>query len=170
MNKKQKILFRSSIFLNIVLVLFIVWKYINIHFASEQLFYTEVQDNLVELEGLIAHQKEDNWSEPNLVTTELGDVLEGIYVGLSNGKYLRTISNQDREVLEKLAAKLRQYPTDELYQFSSLTEQDQRNFEELQKKLRKAGLGLRITISNNWDSFMYSVKELENEIDVPLNK
>jgi hypothetical protein len=50
---------------------------------------TEVQNNLVELEGLIANQKDNNWSEPNLVTTELGDVLNGIWLGITTGRGIR---------------------------------------------------------------------------------
>ncbi|MGE8204601.1 hypothetical protein ACQKP0_08555 [Heyndrickxia sp. NPDC080065] len=110
MTKKQKIIFRSSIIANTIFVLLIGWFFININFTSEQLFFTEVQENLVELEGLIAQQKDNNWSEPNLVTTKLGDVLNGIDLSLSNAKHLMSVTNGDREILVKLASKLRQHP------------------------------------------------------------
>lgn len=144
------------------------WGIIETNFANEQLFYEEVQGNLVELEGLIHHQNEENWSEPHLVTTKLGDVQNGLYLSIQNGQYLHTLSNSDREVLEKLSAKLRQYPTDKLYEFATITETDQKQFEDLQQKLREAGLGLNVTISQDWDTFMAQVAVLEKQIDAPL--
>ncbi|MBS4200914.1 hypothetical protein KHA93_14855 [Bacillus sp. FJAT-49732] len=170
MNKKQKIIFRSSIFVNIILALLIVWVLVNNNFANEQLFFTEVQENLVELEGLIAHQIDNKWSEPNLVTTKLGDVLNGLNLGLSNGMYLNSISNKDREFLERFSSKLRQYPHDELYALSKLSKEDKEYFEALRTNLREVGLGLNITIMKDWKSFISILKALEERIEVPLNK
>jgi len=154
---------------NIIFVLLIGWLILNIHFANKQLFYREVQENLVELEGLIAHQKDNNWPEPNLVTTKLSKVLDGMYLSLDNAKYLKIISNSDKEILEKLTSKLRLYPQDETYRFSNLTQEDKKNFELLQSKLRDAQLGLNITIYNDWKSFMSKSKVLEESIEVPLD-
>ncbi|MFS1513788.1 hypothetical protein VQL36_15290 [Chengkuizengella sp. SCS-71B] len=170
MNKKQQIIFRSSIITNIFLVIIIIWGFINTNFVKEQLIFEQVQHNLVELEGLITHQKKYNWSEPNLVTTEVRDILNGIYIGVSTGKYLKTISSSDIRTLENLASILRQYPHDELYEFSTLTTEDKQNFEELQIKLREVGLGLRITISKDWDSFMDQIKTLEENLSTLQNK
>ncbi|MGE8204600.1 hypothetical protein ACQKP0_08550 [Heyndrickxia sp. NPDC080065] len=51
-----------------------------------------------------------------------------------------------------------------------MTKEDKENFELLRTNLRKAGLGLNITIHNDWDSFMSKSKALEESIEVPLNK
>lgn len=138
------------------------------NFASEQIFLTEVQHNLVELEGLIAHQKGHEWSEPNLVTKKLGDVLDGMLLGIITGEQLGVISMSDRESLYKLYTKLKQFPHDELYSFVNLTEEDKANYEKLQEKLRAVGLGLRITVFVNMKSFMNQVEELEKKIEYPL--
>ncbi|MFE8696064.1 hypothetical protein ACFYKT_06830 [Cytobacillus sp. FJAT-53684] len=169
MSKKRKVLFRISIGLNILLVAIVAWGFIKINFVKEQVFITEVQSNLVELEGLIAHQSVDHWSEPNLVTTELGDVLNGIWLGMTTGEQLGTLSKSDKEILEHLYSKLSQYPTDELYSFIDLTEEDKQNFEGLRKTLREVGLGLNISISNNMDSFISKAKALNEKIESPLN-
>lgn len=169
LNKKQKFIIRFSILLNIVLILMITFKYLHINLAMEQLFFTEVQDHLVELEGLIEDQKNNNWSEPNLVTTKLGEVLNGTELGINTGTYSKWISEEDRAVLGKLSSRLRQYPTDNLYEFGEVNQNDQKNFEELQELLREAGLGLNITISKDWDIFMEQVGILERSIPVPLN-
>ena len=139
------------------------------NFVKEQVLVTEVQNNLVELEGLIANQMENNWSEPDLVTTELGDVLNGIWLGMTTGKQLGTLSKSDKEILELLYSKLNQYPNDELYSFADLTEEDRQHFEDLREILREAGLGLNITVSANMNTFMSQAKELNNKIEYPLN-
>ncbi|MBP2241726.1 hypothetical protein J2Z40_002298 [Cytobacillus eiseniae] len=147
MSKKKKVLFCISIGLNILFIAIVAWGIIKMNFVKEQVLVTEVQHNLVELEGLIAHQINNNWSEPNLVTAELGDVLNGIWLGMTTGEQLGTLSKRDKKTLEHLYYKLSQYPNDELYSFVDLTEEDKKNFEDLRETLRKVGLGLNITIS-----------------------
>lgn len=169
MSKKRKLLFRVSIGLNILLVAIVAWGIIKMNFVKEQVLVTEVQSNLVELEGLIANQMNDNWSEPNLVTTELDDVLNGIWLGVTTGKQLGTLSKSDKKILEHLYSQLNQYPNDELYSFSDLTEEDKQNFEDLRETLREVGLGLNITLSANIDSFMSQAEALNNKIKSPLN-
>lgn len=169
LSKKKKLLFRFSIGLNILLVAIVAWGIIKVNFVKEQVLVTEVQNNLVELEGLIANQMDNNWPEPNLVTTELGDVTNGIWLGMTTGKQLGTLSKSDKEILENLYSKLNQYPNDKLYSFVDLTEEDKQNFEDLRKTLREVGLGLNITISANMDSFMSQAEELNEKIESPLN-
>jgi hypothetical protein len=169
LNKKRKLLFSFSIGMNILLVAIVAWGIIKINFVKEQVLVTEVQNNFVELEGLIAHQIDNNWSEPNLVTTELGDVLNGIWLGMTTGKQLGTLSKSDKEILEHLYSKLNQYPNDKLYSFVDLTEEDKQNFEDLRKTLREVGLGLNITKSANMDSFMSQAEGLNEKIESPLN-
>ncbi|MFX3635504.1 MAG: hypothetical protein ACE3L7_04400 [Candidatus Pristimantibacillus sp.] len=170
MNTKQRNILRGSIILNIVLIIIVAWGFITIHFAKEQLYITAVQNNLIELEGLIGHQQKNNWSEPNLVTTEVGDILEGIYLSLSNGKYTKSISKADKRTLEKLSSSLRQYPHDTLYKFSELTQEDKNNFEELRMNLREVGLGLNITVGDDLGSLMNEANALVELIGYPLNQ
>ncbi|MFF2176032.1 hypothetical protein ACFVT8_06175 [Lysinibacillus sp. NPDC058147] len=169
MSKRKKVLFRISIGLNIILIAIVAWGIITMNFVKEQVFITEVQHNLVELEGLIENQIDDNWSEPNLVTTKLGDVMNGIWLGMTTGKQLGTLSKSDNDILELLYSKLNQYPKDELYRFVDLTEEDKKNFEELRETLREVGLGLNITISANMDSFINQAEKLNEKIKYPLN-
>ena len=147
----------------------LAWGIIKMNFVKEQVLVTEVQTNLVELEGLIAHQIEDNWSEPNLVTTELGDVLNGIWLGMTTGEQLGTLSKSDKRTLEQLYSKLSKYPNDELYSFVNITEEDKKKFEDLRETLREVGLGLNISISPNMDSFMSQAELLINKAESPLN-
>lgn len=168
MGGRRKLLLSISIGLNLILVMIVAWGMMKMNFVKEQVFVTEVQNNLVELEGLIAHQMDEDWSEPNLVTTELDDVLNGIWLGITTGEQLGTLSKSDKEVLEHLYSKLNQYPHDELYSFADLTEKDKQNFEDLRKTLREVGLGLKLTISANMDSFMSQAEVLDHKIESPL--
>lgn len=169
MSKKQKMLFRSSIFVNILVVLILVWGNITVNFSNDQLLYTEVQDNLIELEGLIGHQQQNNWSQANLVTQKTNEVLDGLYISLNNGKYTKTISKNDREILEKLFSKLRQFPQDKQYEFITLTPEDKENFVALRTKLREVDLGLNITNNHHFDSIFDQLQSLEESIEAPLN-
>ncbi|UVI33403.1 hypothetical protein [Paenibacillus spongiae] len=164
MSKKQKIIVNISIGLNILLISIAAWGYMKMKFVKEQIFIVEVQHNLVELEGLIAKQKEDNWSEPNLVTTELGDVLNGIWLGITTGEQLGTLSKSEKETLNNLYNKLKQFPNDELYRFADLTEEDKVYFEKLQEILREVGLGLRIPVSGSMKYFINQAEELEGKL------
>ncbi|MGE7837617.1 hypothetical protein [Viridibacillus arvi] len=169
MSKKRKLVFRISIGLNILLIAIIVLGFIKMNFVKEQVLVTEVQRNLVELEGLIAEQSDDNWSNPNLVTTELGDVLNGILLGITTGEQLGTLSKADKETLEKLYSRLNQYPKDGLYKFVDLTKEDKKSLEKLRVILRDVGLGLNITISASMDSFMKKAEELVEKMNYPIN-
>ena len=170
MNKKQKILFRSSIVVNILLALILSWGIVSVNFSNDQIFYTEVQDNLVELEGLIGYEKEHNWSQSNLVTQKLGEVLKGIYAGVNNGNYTKSLSKHETDIFEKLLSRLRQYPQDKQYEFVKLTNEDKENFEALRLKLRKAGLGVNLTEDSGLDSFIEKVEFLGDQIEAPLNQ
>lgn len=167
-EKKKKVLFRISIALNIVLIAVITWGFIKINFVKEQVFLTEVQSSLVELEGLIAYQIDNDWSEPNLVTSKLAGILNGIGLGRVTGAQLGTLSESDDRTLSHLQSKLRQYPHDEIYSLADVTDEDKRNFEEFRKKLREAGFGMQIQISADMGYFIQQVKVLNEMIEVPL--
>ncbi|MBU8906141.1 hypothetical protein [Desertibacillus haloalkaliphilus] len=166
MTKKQKIVYRISIAVNIMLVLAITWGYMKVNFASEQIFLTEVQDNLIELEGLIAHQQENDWSEPNLVTSKLGDVIDGLWIGLQTGEHLNTLSRNDHRTLHQFYTLLgTRYPNDRLYSFSEVSEQDKEHLLELREHLREFGMGLNISISYDMNSFMNSITTVNDNIE-----
>jgi hypothetical protein len=169
MNQKQKMHFIGSIVMNIVLISAVIWGYLKIDLALENLFFKEVQENLVELEGVIANQKENNWSEPQVVINQLDDVLNGLNAGIHTGNHSGWISNEEKQLLESLYSKLSQYPHNEIYEVPELTKLDRKHFEELQLKLKEAGLGLNITIENDWNTFIEKCKLLSESIEVPLD-
>ena len=169
LSEKQKLIFRVSLGLNIFLLVFVAWGYMKINFIRDQLFLTQVEYKLVKLEGLIANQTNNNWTEPDLVKTELGQILNEIGHGLNKTDQLGSLSDGEIAILYKLYKKLNQYPHDEKGGFSDLTEMDKRNFEELRGNLRDAGLRLNIQVSDDMKPFMIRAEKLEEKLEGPLN-
>lgn len=151
--------------MNLLLIAIIAWGVIKMHFVKEQVLVTEIQANLIVLEGLIARQHEDHWSEPHMVTTALEDVLNGIFLSMNTGEQLGIMSKHEEEILIHLYSKLNQYP----YGFVDLTEEDKKNFEKLREILRDVGLGINMSISANSDTFMNQAETLYKKIDAPLH-
>lgn len=160
MSKKQKTIFGLSLVINAFLIVYLVNGFLQMSLNHKELFYSEVQFKLIELDGLIENQKENDWTEPNLVTTQLGDVLNGIHVATSSANYTGWLNNDDQETMESLNNTLSQYPHDELYEFSVLTQSDKNDFEDLQLKLQNVGIGMNMTSNNDWESFIERVEEL----------
>ncbi|WP_078554294.1 hypothetical protein [Bacillus alkalicellulosilyticus] len=165
MSKKMKLLFSISIGLNIFLITIVVMTMIKTNFVKEQIFVTEVQSNLVQLEILIAYQIDNEWSEPNLVTSKIGDVLNGLRLGITTGNQLGTLSKSDNDILESLYSNLSRFPTNGVYNFVELNDEDISNFENLRETLRKVGLGVNITISANINSFMRQAEGLNEKLN-----
>ena len=103
------------------------------------------------------------------MTTELGDVLNGIWLGIKTGGQLGNLSKNDKETMNNLYNKLNQFPNDEIYRFADLTEEDKENLEELQEILREVGLGLNIQVNGNMKYFINQAEELVGKIEVPLH-
>ncbi|MDQ0230181.1 hypothetical protein [Metabacillus malikii] len=165
MSQKIKLIMTLSITVNVLLIGFVAWGIIKMNFVKEQVVLTEIQQNLVELEGVIAHQIDNHWSEPNIVTAELGEVLNGITLGTTTGTQLGKLSNEDKRILERLSYNLSQYPNDEQYTLASVTEQDKKALVDLRQTLREAGLGFRMTINADFNSFMAQAKFLNEQLD-----
>lgn len=159
MDKRLRSIFRISIGLNIILITLVVWGHLKMNYLKDQLFTTQVQYNFVELEELIEKQSNDHWTEPSLVTTQLGDLVKGIGLGIRTGE---TLSAEDKVTLHLLNKKLYQYPHDEKV---NISDQDKKNFRELREILRDVRLGTTNTQNNDHiKTFMYRVTELEKRI------
>jgi CO dehydrogenase/acetyl-CoA synthase gamma subunit (corrinoid Fe-S protein) len=159
---------RASLFLNLVLAIALIWSIINLDISKKKPIYYEMQYKLVELEGLIAFEEENNWSTPHLVTNKLSNIVDLLYLGIDANRKWNLTSDEDVTALEQLYSKLSQYPVDELYKHAVLTEKDMQHFVELRAMLREAGIGLRISIEYDWSLFIQKVQILNENIPSPL--
>ncbi|MEH7239397.1 hypothetical protein [Bacillus sp. JJ1562] len=168
MNKIVKIVIGTLLVLNLLLLWNVISGHTKMKNAKELLFLTEVQIKLIELEGSIGTQMENNWSEPNMVTTVLGDVLNGIELSIATAEHLGNLSNDERTIiLNGLYGELSQYPIDEKYNFSTLSEEDKQSFEKLRVKLRDAGFGVGIQVSVDKQYFLNQASKLIDNIQSP---
>lgn len=164
-KKREKLLFSISLACNVLLILIIIWGYQRVSFATEQLFIREVQHKLVELEGLIAHQMENDWVEPHLVTTKSGEVINALRSGLFTAEYLHMLSKKERELINSLISQFKYYPQNETYRFAEVSEEEREDLEALRELLRDAGLGMRIRSGwLTWKNFIDKMERLDSRI------
>lgn len=163
-NQQNKLMFRLSIGLNVLLIVLVLWGHLRMNFLNDQLLLLDVRNNMVELEGQIAKQSLEHWPEPNVVATEMGEVVKGLWRGLSKGE---TLTQEEEIILHALYFKLKQYPYDNKFNSSELTEEDKENFEELQVILRDVRLGLDTQVADHEKPFINQAAELEKRIVVP---
>ncbi|WP_409275983.1 hypothetical protein V1499_10290 [Neobacillus sp. SCS-31] len=77
MNKKMKMFFRISIGLNVLLITIVAWGFYHMNYVTERVLTVNVAYNLFELDHSISHQSDNDWSDPSLVTTTFGQIIEG---------------------------------------------------------------------------------------------
>jgi len=166
LGDKQRLIFRVSLALNALLIPLVIWGHFKMNYVNDQLFLKEVEYNLIELEDLITKQSHDNWTNANLVTTEFRNVLNSMGYGMRTNQ---TLTEDNSVILYKLYEKLKQYPHEQKDNHPVLTDQDKKNFEELQEILHDVGLGLNVKGSDDMESFINRAAELEKRIRAPLN-
>lgn len=91
----KRTFFILSIILNIVLIGIIAWQINKTNNTKEYILTNHVQMSLVELEGEIAYQMEQNWKEPTLVTAKLNEVLQTIDLSIQSG----ILSKKEKETM-----------------------------------------------------------------------
>ncbi|MGP4072914.1 hypothetical protein ACTWQB_10210 [Piscibacillus sp. B03] len=171
MSKKIKIFFRISIVLNILLIAIVAWGFYHMNYVTERTLTVNVAYNLFELEKSITHQSDNDWSDPSLVTTELGQVFGGVDHSMNVGSESKTLSESDMGTLQNFINSLRsyqQYPMETLDSYSNLTEEDKRNYEELGEILREVGFESKeMNQFNSWekDSLIKKFMELTEKIE-----
>lgn len=106
---------------------------------------------------MITYQIDNDWSEPNFVTSKMAGVLNGIGLGRVTGGQLGTLSKSVNRTLSHLQSKLRQYPHGKLYSLADVTDENKKSFVEFRKILREAGFGMQIQISADMGYFMQQV-------------
>ncbi|GEL75988.1 hypothetical protein [Tenuibacillus multivorans] len=167
MKNNHKIMFFSSIILNIILVIVVLIGYININLENENIFIFQVQDKLIRLEGLIDYQEENDWEDSEIVAVKMREIVNGLEMGLMNGKNLHVLNEEESEILESLADKLNKFTFDKPYELVNLTDEHKEYYAALRDSLNEAGLKMNSQISKDWETFFHQAKKLEESIDVP---
>lgn len=97
-----------------------------------------ISANIIQLEGAIMFQMQNNWNEPNNVIEKVEDVIEGIYITRKVSSDLQKLSKEDDEVLLRLI----------------------RYFEKLRGNLRDVGWGMNLGYSSDWNELKDKANKL----------
>lgn len=160
MKKKYKVLLAGSILVNVVLIITLIAGYLQWSQVHETVYLADVQWRLVELDGVILDQREDDWSKPDLVVTKLDSVLDGLRGANEITRGSHWLSRAEEKRLQRLEAALQMFPHNESYGFVEITKRDQEAFEGLQLKLEEAGIAMGGMMSDDWDAFMEKSERL----------
>lgn len=173
LSKKKKIYFRVSIGLNVLLLIVVIWGFFKINYVTERTLFNQVEVNLLKLEEVISHQKENNWSQPSLVTLRLEEVINGLSTSRNIGAESRTLSISENELLYNLSNELQKYNQRYSLDTLDLSDTDKKDYEELGDKLLEVGFreqmqeGVNSNIGtfNHIDSILSQVEELVEKLN-----
>lgn len=165
LSKKTNTVFKISIALNVILISIVAWGYFNTVYVTERVLAVNVAGTLFGLESKIAHQIDNDWSDPSLVNIELEQVLIGISHSQNVGSESNTLSNGDMEILDGLSRSLsnKLYPLETLDSYSEMSEEDKTFFINLRQSLSETGFEAKVIDDfGKWDigSLMNKFSEL----------
>ena len=123
--------------------------------------FSQIQWDLVQLEGAIAYQIENQWSQPSHVREKLGDVIQDIMVILEVTQGMNVLSKQEKDSLDIFYRKLSDYPADNMVKPTNELSQDEIDkLKQLRQALRDVEWGVGFSNTQHWDSFMDKLMKL----------
>lgn len=155
----KKLLIVLSVLLNISLITYLVLKEDHLTSAYSNLSFG-LQGDLVQLEGAIDYQIQNNWSGDDTVVEKIEDIRESIQELMVTGKDFGVISRKQEEDLWDLHRFFAKYPTYTGYPNTKLDHKGIEDLVQLKDDLRAAGWGMNLGYSSDWNSFSEKIKLL----------
>ncbi|ASS68366.1 MULTISPECIES: hypothetical protein [unclassified Paenibacillus] len=152
---RRKWAFRASVLFSILLAVLLIRGCWQMDRVEQQLYGNDLMISLVQLEGLIGQQEERNWDKPDLVTIQLGNVTDN----LSTLVLTKLPSKSENRMLQSLYVLFMRYPNRELYLLPEVAQEDRSANSGLRAELRKAGIGIGITMGGG-------IKEAKRRLEV----
>ncbi|MDQ0913882.1 hypothetical protein [Paenibacillus sp. V4I5] len=126
---------------------------------------SQIQWDLVQLEGAIAYQIEIHWILPSHVSEKVGDVLQDIMVIREVNSGISVLSKKDEEYLDSLYHRLSDYSHDNMVEpLNELSQNEIEKLIKLRRALRDVGWGVGYSNSGHWDSFIEKLIKLLPQI------
>lgn len=153
----------SIVILVIIVIVFSIQIYnrnIQAHTVMSEVGFRNITYNIIQLEGAIAFQMDNNWDEPSNVIEKVEDVVEGIFLTQKVGNDLRRLSTKDEEILVRLKHYFEMLPEYSGFPNHEISEYEIRSFEELRRNLRDIGWGYNISYSNSWNELIEKANHL----------
>ncbi|WP_433922918.1 hypothetical protein [Paenibacillus taichungensis] len=119
-----------------------------------------IVSNIIQLEGAIMFQMQNNWNDPNNVIEKVEDVIEGLYMTRSVVDQFNKLSSEDDEVLMRLIRFYERFPSYSGFPNYSINEKEIKAFEKLRENLRDVAWGMNISYSSSWYELIEKAKKL----------
>ncbi|WP_454190125.1 hypothetical protein [Paenibacillus sp. Marseille-Q7038] len=145
--------------LNIILARMLITKNNTIDDAISSHTF-QIQVDLVELESAINYQMEQNWQDDNVVLEKLEDVKEELDSLMKIGQSLGRLTKEQEAELSIFYNYVSKYPDYTGVPNTVLSSEDRRKLAALASNLPKAGWGMNIGYSGDWDSFSEKLTKL----------
>ena len=120
----------------------------------------QVQTDLVELESAIRYQMDQNWQDDNVVLEKMEDIKEELNSFMKLGQTLGRLTKEQERELSILYNYVSKYPDYTGVPNTVLSSADRKKLEILANNLPKAGWGMNISYSGDWDSFSEKLNKL----------
>lgn len=120
----------------------------------------QVQTDLVELESAIRYQMDQNWQDDNVVLEKMEDIKEELNSFMKLGQTLGRLTKEQERELSILYNYVSKYPDYTGVPNTVLSSTDRKKLEVLASNLPKAGWGMNISYSGDWDSFSEKLNKL----------
>ncbi|WP_426348571.1 hypothetical protein ACPWSR_12545 [Alloiococcus sp. CFN-8] len=130
--------------------------------AYDSLKFRGIEHNLVELEGAIQFQKDNNWTNSYAVLEKVQDVIEGIGITLIVSKDMGNLTKENEDTLNLLLDIMSEYDKYGDYPDSSdsVNTQDKDAFSKLADDLNKVNWAVGSSYGKNDDEFKRAVDNL----------
>ncbi|WP_160032137.1 hypothetical protein [Paenibacillus sp. An7] len=120
----------------------------------------QVQTDLVELESAIHYQMDHIWQDDNVVLEKMEDIKEELNSFMKLGQSLERLTKEQEKELTILYNYVSEYPDYTGVPNTVLSSADRKKLEILASNLPKAGWGMNIGYSGDWDSFSEKLNKL----------
>ena len=159
---------KSALFLMIIVIVIMVFigtiKIYNdkLDTAYYSLKFRGIEHNLVELEGAIQFQKDNNWTNSYAVTEKVDDVIEGINITMIVSKDMGNLTKENENTLKLLRDIISEYDKYGDYPDSSesVSTQDKDAFNKLADDLNKVNWGIGFNYGKDDKEFKVAVNNL----------
>ncbi|WP_124114134.1 hypothetical protein [Paenibacillus xylanexedens] len=119
-----------------------------------------IASNIIQLEGAIMFQIQNNWNEPNNVNEKVEDVIEGLYMTRSVADRFNKLSSEDDEILMRLIRYFEKFPSYSGFPNYSIDEKEIKAYVKLREDLRDVGWGMNISYSSSWHELIEKANKL----------
>lgn len=148
-----------SLLLNMILIMMLITNNNRIDDAISSHTF-QVQTDLLELESAIRYQMDQNWQDDNVVLEKMEDIKEELNSFMKIGQTLGRLTKEQERELSILYNYVSKYPDYTGVPNTVLSSADRKKLEVLASNLLKAGWGMNIGYSGDWDSFSENLNKL----------